>query len=302
MTKPLAVLKKYFGFSSTETYGLIFLIPVLILILIIPRIVKKSLLEKTTSNTYQEQKELLSWYKESQAMLSTNNSMAISTSLFNPNEITSSDWEHKGFSKDVARRIVNYRLKGRDYRKKEELLKIYGINEHLIKAYFPYMIIPKPKKKQFSFPDVKKVVKKLEKKIGIVRVDINEANAIELQRIKGIGPVLSERIVKYRNYLGGFTHVNQLQEVYGIDSALCHKMDSSISPFIPRVQKINLNQDSAKFLAKHPYISYKTAYAIIKYRKQHGDYTDIKEVKNIHLVSDSIFQRMHLYLGVNPME
>lgn len=49
-----------------------------------------------------------------------------------------------------------------------------------------------------------------------VRVDLNAADSTELQKVSGIGPVLSKRIVKYRKLIGGFTDKSQLKKVYGL--------------------------------------------------------------------------------------
>ena len=49
-----------------------------------------------------------------------------------------------------------------------------------------------------------------------VLVDLNSADTTELQKVRGIGPVLSKRIVKYRKLIGGFTDKSQLRQVYGL--------------------------------------------------------------------------------------
>jgi competence ComEA-like helix-hairpin-helix protein len=65
-----------------------------------------------------------------------------------------------------------------------------------------------------------------------VRIDINRADTTEWKRLKGIGSVLSKRIVKYRDKCGGFKSIEQLRKIYGLSeetyqSILPHlKMDS----------------------------------------------------------------------------
>ncbi|MBW3657893.1 MAG: ComEA family DNA-binding protein [Actinobacteria bacterium] len=48
------------------------------------------------------------------------------------------------------------------------------------------------------------------------RIDLNRATAGELEELPGVGPVLAERIVAYRDEHGPFTEVGQLREVSGI--------------------------------------------------------------------------------------
>ena len=55
---------------------------------------------------------------------------------------------------------------------------------------------------------------------GDALVDLNAATASELEELPGIGPVLAERIVQWREDNGRFTDVEVLGEVSGIGDAL----------------------------------------------------------------------------------
>jgi DNA uptake protein ComE-like DNA-binding protein len=48
---------------------------------------------------------------------------------------------------------------------------------------------------------------------------------------------------------------------------------------------------------KHPYLSYKQMNAIIKYRTQHGEYRDIKDLRAIALLNDDLLNRIAPYLS-----
>ncbi len=56
------------------------------------------------------------------------------------------------------------------------------------------------------------------------RVNVNVATAEELATLPGIGPVLSERIVAYREQNGPFTSLDQLVEVEGISTRLIDEL------------------------------------------------------------------------------
>lgn len=47
-------------------------------------------------------------------------------------------------------------------------------------------------------------------------LDLNRASAEQLEQLDGIGPVLAERIVEYRDQQGRFSSVDELREVSGI--------------------------------------------------------------------------------------
>ncbi|BDR54612.1 hypothetical protein KIMH_07230 [Bombiscardovia apis] len=59
-------------------------------------------------------------------------------------------------------------------------------------------------------------------------VNLNSADASQLESVKGIGPVMAKRIVEYRTKIGAFTSVDQLLEVQGIGSKTLDKLKSSL--------------------------------------------------------------------------
>lgn len=48
------------------------------------------------------------------------------------------------------------------------------------------------------------------------RLPVNEAPAVELERLSGVGPVLARRIVEERQRRGGYRTLDELSEVSGI--------------------------------------------------------------------------------------
>lgn len=47
-------------------------------------------------------------------------------------------------------------------------------------------------------------------------MNINIAGKEELQKLPGIGPALAERIIEYRNQVGGFSNIEEIKNVSGI--------------------------------------------------------------------------------------
>jgi competence protein ComEA len=65
--------------------------------------------------------------------------------------------------------------------------------------------------------------------VSLVAVNINTAPADELQELPGIGPVLAERVVQYRQAHGPFTSVDQIKEVKGIGETLFEKVKDRLT-------------------------------------------------------------------------
>jgi len=129
-----------------------------------------------------------------------------------------------------------------------------------------------------------------------VLININLADSLEFSKLKGIGKVFSSRIVRYRHWLGGFYTETQLLEVYGIDSVLFKQISPYLSISIKDVKTININTCSQKDLSTHPYISYKIAKSILKYREHHGFYKSINDLKHIPLIDEELFRKIAFYL------
>lgn len=100
-------------------------------------------------------------------------------------------------------------------------------------------------------------------------IEINSTDTTQLKRIPGIGTSYANRIIKYRNLLGGFTSLDQLNEVWGVDMELFNKIRPYLS-INPSVSKIKVNSASIKELAKHPYLNYEQAKVIADIRDRKG--------------------------------
>ncbi|MEP2026293.1 MAG: helix-hairpin-helix domain-containing protein [Reichenbachiella sp.] len=303
LTKLKNRIRLFFGFSSSETNGLIILVPILVLILAAPNLLKNALSKQSSQSQLEDERLLKAWLEESKSKLKTEDSTTFIPTFFNPNTINEEKWVTLGFKKKTAQNIIKYRNKGGSFKKKEDLLKIYGINQKLVTAYFEYIIIPKPMPKPKSTaPALKKVIEKMVVEKEAAKFDLNLADSAQLQIVRGIGPVLSGRIIKYRELLGGYTSTTQLKEVYGLEEEVYQRMLSHFDILISSAKKININEDSINFLSKHPYLNYKTSRAIVKYRAQHGDYQSVEELKKIYTISDSLYRRIAPYLTIEKTE
>jgi competence protein ComEA len=60
-------------------------------------------------------------------------------------------------------------------------------------------------------------------------VNLNIASAVELERLPGVGPVLAERIITYRNDHGRFRRPEHLMMVRGISDRKFRELRSLVT-------------------------------------------------------------------------
>jgi DNA uptake protein ComE-like DNA-binding protein len=133
---------------------------------------------------------------------------------------------------------------------------------------------------------------------AVEKFDLNVADTAQLKKIYGVGEKLSMRIIKYREALGGFVSMNQLREVYGLDSLVIDRLEkaSEIKPnFSPR--KMDINVATEKELKDHPYLS-KVAKALVSYRFQHGAFKAVSDIRSISSLDENTIQKITPYLQV----
>jgi DNA uptake protein ComE-like DNA-binding protein len=305
-------LRNFLGFSRSETNGFIILLLLMVISLAMPFISKKIYITHQSSIHSQHDKTTLD-----SLLLELENNIEIKKEASNERRFRSFDLnksstqhlEEAGFPAYLAERIVNYRNKVKAFESKEELLKIYGMDSAFYQKIKPYVTLTKiPKENSIELEkkqpkefknewDKNSSSKEKKRPKETIRFNINEADHVQLQMIYGIGPTYSERIIKYRKYLGGFHSLQQLNEVYGLQK---EEIDSLKKyTFVDRehrVKTLNLNQLDADSLVKHPYISYKEANLIVNYRKQHGNFKSVADLLSIKVLDSAWIKKVSPYV------
>ncbi|TAL59829.1 MAG: hypothetical protein EPN85_08585 [Bacteroidetes bacterium] len=213
--------------------------------------------------------------------------------LFNPNTLPEDDWKRLGLSDKQIKVIKSYESKGGKFKSKEDVKKMYCISPKLFASFEQYIQIPAD-----TYRKVTKAPLSLWKGAGGGTVELNSADTTDIISLKGIGPSFAKRIIKYREILGGFIKKEQLLEVYGLDKEKYNLFSSAVIVDDSKVKKININTVTFEELKKHPYIKYNIANLIINYRKQHGNYVSVEDIKQLDLVNDELFAKIASYLTV----
>jgi len=215
---------------------------------------------------------------------------------FDPNVIGIGDWQKLGLSEKQSAAILRYRAKGGRFRKKEDLGRMYTISEKMYRRLAPYVRIAAEtdaeialeKKDYTDRPRAEKPVLKI--------IEINTADSVLLCEVRGIGPAFARRIVKYRERIGGFYDKSQLMEVFGLDSAKYQEIKDQLSIEAGRIRKININTAQFEELKNHPYLRYKQINALLAYRKQHGNYSNIADLSKVLILDPDNLARIAPYL------
>ncbi len=283
-------LRHYFGFTTRESNGFIVLAAILLIILFSPFLY----------NTFQPKSEPITTCIEilkadSILPVFTANRKIYKTPVlfdFDPNKASEQEFVKLGLPVFLARRIINYRNKGGQFRKKEDFSRIYGLKEEMYDLLKPYIILSEQKAEKPIW--VKKEWEKPAKTIE-APIEINLADTGSLKRVNGIGNVLASRIIKYRNSLGGFVNQNQLYEVYGLDSSVALKVIKSFRVNGLEVKRLKINSLPIDSLAKHPYLGRKSAKILVNYRTHHK-IESVEDIRNSKALENDKLNKLLPYL------
>ncbi len=315
----LSFFKEYFTFTRDQRNGIIVLLIIIALLMatpyVLPLFVKQS--EVDISQFKKEIEEFEKRKSKSPERADAHDISASTLFYFDPNEISEEGWLQLGVREKIVRIILNYRAKGGKFDEKEDLKKIYGFDEQTYLRLEPYILIPEKdpeeverettdpfdktvysaKKPRFEKEFERRSTPYIPKEPEPIVVELNSADSMTLTKVRGIGPVLSKRIIKYRDRLGGFVNVNQLREVYGIDTTFLDQIISSTYVNLALIKKLNVNQASYDEIAAHPYFGKNLAKAITNYRAQHGMFKVEDDLRKIYLIDENVFVKIEPYLS-----
>lgn len=203
---------------------------------------------------------------------------------FDPNKTTDSEFLRLGFSDKQIATIRKYLDKGGVFRDKADFFKIRVISENQKRILADWVVIESIKMDE---PKRKVAIKSS-------TVEINSADSIQLKQLPGIGSVLSKRIVKYRDLLGGFYSVSQLKEVYGLSEETISLIEGKVKVDVSQIKKLDVNFADANELSRHPYLKKNLASKIVKFRTKNGS------IRDLSILRDSMILNIDEYNRIKP--
>lgn len=302
--------KDYFSFTKNEKRGVIVLLAILGFILMsFPFVDYLKKQENPDFSMFEEEiiafEQQLEQQKEEKH--NSKNKLAFLDTIqffdFNPNTIQDEEWKKLGFKDWQIKTINNYKSKGGYWKTKSDVARIYGLDSIHFEKLYPYILLPEElEQKDFysdknTFKNKKYDNNNYEPKAPTI-VDINFADTTVFKQLKGIGSAYAKRIVAYRTSLGGFIAKEQLREVWGISEETYQKILPYLQLSTKKISKININTADVDALKTHPYIQWKIANAIVKYRKANGKYQSLEDLNKLHLLDEATIKKITPYLVV----
>lgn len=129
------------------------------------------------------------------------------------------------------------------------------------------------------------------------QVELNQADSLTLQKVPGIGPVFSRRIIKYRDLLGGFYTVHQLAEVYGIDADKYAALEPWFTVDTALIRPLAVNQADYRTLIRHPYLNKQQTKILLRLIERKGKLQGWEELRLLDEFPPGEIERLRYYLS-----
>ena len=217
---------------------------------------------------------------------------------FDPNTATAADWQRLGVRVKTIATIQNYLSKGGHFYKPEDIGKIWGLHADEVERLLPYITIAQ---KENNYPQKNYEKKTYEAKsidkpnYSNTAIDINTADTTAFIALPGIGSKLAQRIINFRDKLGGFYKAEQVAETFGLPDSTFQKIKSRLNISSTSIKQFNINTATVEEMKAHPYIRYNISNAIVQYRSQHGNFSSVEDLKKIMLLTEELYNKISPY-------
>ena len=117
-----------------------------------------------------------------------------------------------GFTPRQAAGILHYREAGAVFRRAEDFSRCHTVSDEMYRRLESYIRIGADVRSRNAG-----VAGSSLRPETAAPLELNSADSAALVALRGIGPLTAGRIVRYRERLGGYACVEQLQEIEGYD-------------------------------------------------------------------------------------
>ena len=292
----MKIFKSHFWYTKNQRNGILFLLIIIIflqLILHFKNFDSQQLVDLSQPKITSYKKQLDSLKKKS------SKKKKFKIYPFNPNYISDYKGYQLGMNVDEIDRLLAYREQRLYVNSAKEFQTITKISDSLLQKISPFFKFPEwVQKKNNNKNNQQRYIPNSRINVSeITTVDINKATLKDFTAIEGVDEYISERIIKYRSKLQGFSFKEQLFEVWGLDELMANKILSTFSiKNKPIIKKVNINTASFKEVLSNPYIDYELCIQIFDYKDEVAELQSISEIKNIEGFPIKKYNRIVLYL------
>lgn len=131
---------------------------------------------------------------------------------------------------------------------------------------------------------------------SIVKVELNRADTSDIMRIPGFGSKRAQKIVEYRDKLGGFYSLAQLKEIYILQNINLEYVEKYFTADRKLIRKININQCDYKTLTAHPYFDSYLTKTILNHRQRNGPIRNMPHLREITHIYAELEDKLQWYV------
>ncbi len=293
-------LKEYFAFSSSERRG-IFAFSLFLCMLIASYFILPKLFPAQVLDSSQFKEELVMLDKQLEQVVSSssyqvNDKQKIEYFKFNPNTVSKDELISLGLTEKLSSTIINFRNKGGRFYKKQDMLKIYGMNKTIYHDLVPWIVLDNNKKDKVSN-------KVYNDEIVLFNFNPNTVLREEMEKL-GFSKKQSNNIINYREKGGVFKQKEDLKKIYTISDDFYAKIEDYIEILVENNIKesateanvISINIASKEELIKLKGIGDKLSSTIIKYRGILGGFHSVNQLKEVYGLSTETIDNIESFL------
>ncbi len=289
------IIKNYFIFTKGQQQGLFLLVLLIITIQTIYFFVEIP----TPNNILDSKKNWLALQTEIDSLKNRKFTQKHTIYPFNPNFITDFKGYKLGMSVQEIDKLLAFRKKNKYVNSAKEFQIVTGISNELLAKIAPYFKFPdwvKNKRTKYQYTDFNNTTTKK----NIVIKDINAATSEDLISLFGIGEATANRILKYKESLGNFVSMEQMNDVWGLSPEVLQELDTHFKIIKkPTITKISINELNSKDLAKFPYFKYPLSREIIIFRSMNNGIHSVEDLSKIKGFPVEKIKIIDLYLDYN---
>lgn len=216
---------------------------------------------------------------------------------FDPNTADSTALLRLGLSPRQVRSIYRYRARGGVFSRPEDFARVWSITVGDYERLAPMIRIDtKYKEARLVMKDSifrrDTLQRRAKMELG-QKLELNRADTLELMRVPHIAEYFSWQIINYRNLLGGYVSLDQLDEIEDFPQ----EAKQFLTLDTTGVQHINVNRLSPKQLARHPYLNWYQARVIERYRRKFGKIDSLEQLKHEDAFTPEDLRRLKPYVA-----